>query len=386
MIVAALLVFRVALESPIQDSLHFVAVSAGGTHTCALTTTGLAYCWGSNRRGQLGNGDHEALPAGAPFEGFEAYDTTGSLRVRLPQRVALSAHLVAISAGNQHTCALSTEGEIYCWGFGRFGQLGHGSFSDSPVPVRVAAQQHFRVVSAGATHTCAIATDGTVFCWGGNWHGQLGDSSLNNRSTPAPIASRNRFNVVAAGGIHSCAVDTAGAAWCWGSQSMGRLGLDPPPARDQLSPARLAGTPRLRAIAAWVQTCALSTSGEVYCWGLGAQDEGGPGVAASAVAPRRIPLNAPAAQLDVGPQSVCIVAESRDLLCWGSDLFLTGPQDRVSRSPHPQRLAVRVRWFSAGGNDFASHMCTLGAQSELRCWGNDAWAQLGPWRSAVRRP
>jgi hypothetical protein len=181
-------------------------------------------------------------------------------------------------------------------------------------------------------------------------------------------------------------VDTAGAAWCWGSQSMGRLGLDPPPARDQLSPARLAGTPRFRAIAAWVQTCALSTSSEVYCWGLGAQDEGGPGVAASAVTPRRIPLNAPAAQLDVGPQSVCIVAESRDLLCWGSSLSLTEPQDRVSRSPQPERLAVSVRAFSAGGNDFANHMCTLGAHSEVRCWGNDAWAQSGPWRSAVRRP
>jgi alpha-tubulin suppressor-like RCC1 family protein len=374
---------HVAAQPATHDSLRFVALSAGGTHTCALTTGGLAYCWGGNRWGQLGNGEYEALPARAPFEGIAAYDTTGSLRVRLPQRVAIPARLVAISAGNQHSCALSAEGEMYCWGFGRFGQLGHGSFSDSPRPVRVATQRRFRAMSAGATHTCAIASDGTLFCWGGNWHGQLGDSSLYNRSTPTPVASRNRFGSVAAGGIHSCAIDTSGAAWCWGSRSLGRLGLYPPPATDQLSPAKLVGTPRFRAIAAWVQTCAISRSGEVYCWGLGDQNAGGSGVPASVAAPRKIPLDAPATQLDVGPQSACIVAESTDLLCWENSNSLSGPQDAVSRSPLPRPLGTGVRWFSAGGNDFVNHACTLGAKSELRCWGNNAWAQLGPWRSPV---
>jgi alpha-tubulin suppressor-like RCC1 family protein len=385
MIIAALLLVQGAVQPATPDSLRFVALSAGGTHTCALTTGGLAYCWGGNRWGQLGNGEVEPLPASAPFEGMEAYDTTGSLRVRLPQRVGVPARLVAISAGNQHSCALGAEGEVYCWGFGRFGQLGHGAFSDSPRPVRVASQQHFRAISAGATHTCAIAIDGSLFCWGGNWHGQLGDSSLTNRAKPTPVARRSRFGSVAAGGIHSCAIDTAGIAWCWGSQSLGRLGLSPPPAMDQLSPARVVGTTRFRSIAAWVQTCAISRSGEVYCWGLGAQDVVGSGVGASA-GPRRIPLDAPATQLDVGPESACIVAESTDLLCWEISNSLTGPQNAVSRSPLPRALGTGVRWFSAGGNDFINHACTLGAQSEPRCWGNDAWAQLGEWRSPMPRP
>ena len=104
------------------------------------------------------------MPTGAPFEGIEAYDTAGGLRVRAPQRVAVPARVTAVSAGSQHSCALTTEGEMYCWGFGRFGQLGHGSFSDSPRPVRVTTPKRFRAISAGATHTCAIATDDTLFC------------------------------------------------------------------------------------------------------------------------------------------------------------------------------------------------------------------------------
>jgi alpha-tubulin suppressor-like RCC1 family protein len=181
-------------------------------------------------------------------------------------------------------------------------------------------------------------------------------------------------------------VDTAGAAWCWGSQSLGRLGLDPAPARDQMSPAKVAGTPSLKAIASWMQTCALSTSGEVYCWGPGAQAEGGSEAAASALTPRRVPLNEPATQLDVGPHSACILTESSDLLCWGGSVPLTRPQAPAARSPDPQRIATPVRWFSAGGNDFVSHVCTLGVLGETRCWGNDDWAQLGPWRTSVRRP
>jgi alpha-tubulin suppressor-like RCC1 family protein len=163
-----------AVPVRVAGTAQFAAISAGdGAHTCALTATGAAFCWGDNRVGQLGLG-----AAGVP-------DSV----VATPMPVAGGLAFVEISAGRDFTCARTEAGSIYCWGRNSHGQLGNGqSGVMSATPVKVvdtplienpagppAAPLTFTSVTAGRRHACGLASDGHAYCWGSKIFGALGD-------------------------------------------------------------------------------------------------------------------------------------------------------------------------------------------------------------------
>jgi alpha-tubulin suppressor-like RCC1 family protein len=135
---------------------HAVAVDAGGSHTCAALTDGGVQCWGDNQFGQLGSGSLRP-----------AYVPTSVL--------GLAGTVVAITAGGDHSCAILQDGLAQCWGRNEHAQLGDGTFIDRTTPVTVTAvAEPLVAISAGDTHTCALTKRGEVQCWGDNAVGQLG--------------------------------------------------------------------------------------------------------------------------------------------------------------------------------------------------------------------
>jgi alpha-tubulin suppressor-like RCC1 family protein len=247
----------------VSGGLVFGAMSAGAGHTCGLTTGGAAYCWGSNDSGQVGDGS-------------TSYSTSP---------VAVSGGLVfqAISAGYHHTCGLTTGGAAYCWGDNEYGQLGDGTTSTRLIPVAVAGGLTFASLKAGGFHTCGLTTGGAASCWGWNNNGQLGDGTGTSRTSPVAVAGARVFQAISAGLLHTCGL-TGGAAYCWGNNSSGQLGDGT--LERQPGPVAVAGALVFEAISAgYFHTCGVTTGEAAYCWGYNDDGQLGDGTTISRSTP-----------------------------------------------------------------------------------------------------
>ena len=192
--------------APVTGGLVFATLTGGYWHTCGLTAQGVAYCWGNNNWGQLGDSTRTT------------HSTVGP--------VAAGVVFAKLAAGGRHSCGLSTAGAAYCWGWNGFGQLGDGTTITrlTPVPVVVSAGLVFVSIATGWYHTCGLTAGGAAYCWGFNVHGQLGDGTMTDRARPTAVAGGLVFTNLAAGVDHTCGMTTGGAAYCWGSNSSGQVG------------------------------------------------------------------------------------------------------------------------------------------------------------------
>ena len=185
------------------------ALSAGGLHNLALTTTGGVMAWGSNSSGQLGDGTN----------------TDRSTAVSVSP---LTSGVTAVSAGNAHSLALQN-GTVWAWGDNTFGQLGNNTNNSSTTPVQVMIDgttplTNIIAIAAGGTHSLALQNDGTVWVWGYNNDGQLGDGTNTNENHAEKLTSISGATAIAAGFSHSLALGADGSAWVWGSNQYGQLG------------------------------------------------------------------------------------------------------------------------------------------------------------------
>jgi alpha-tubulin suppressor-like RCC1 family protein len=143
-------------------------IAAGDENTCAIDTDGGAWCWGLGSDGQIGNGANDLETRPAPVS-----DLTGAADIT----VALT-----------HACAVDGAGAAWCWGSNAAGKLGNtGAGSGSNVPVPVTGVSSVRQISAGDDHTCAVTDDARLYCWGSNADGQLGTDAVAESVTPLEV-------------------------------------------------------------------------------------------------------------------------------------------------------------------------------------------------------
>lgn len=241
------------------------AIAAGAEHSCAIVgANNTLFCWGSNVRGQLGNGNTNprtraaavlSAPGGPVFTGVST-----------------------VAAGMASNCALLVTGlftgEVRCWGGNLGGELGSGDLNPYLTPRKITSFQAFGSLSLGAGHACAALFSGG-YCWGDNSTGQLGQGAAGSPVlNPAAVATTLAFQSVTSGYLHNCAVRSDATVACWGANSVGQLGDGT--TDDRPSPTAVAGLRGVRQVSAnpvGGATCAVAGSkadgsdAAVLCWG-----------------------------------------------------------------------------------------------------------------------
>ncbi len=335
------------------------AVAAGWTHTCALLADGSLSCWGDNAFGQLGDGttDGRATP----------------VRVR-----DLSPRTLAVAPGRDHTCALGDDGAVRCWGKNTEGQLGDPTTAPSKT-ARIVTGLDAAVtgLSAGQEHGCAIKSDGTLWCWGKNDDGQLGVGDYKSRATPAQVRLEGTVTAVSCGHFHTCALKADRSAWCWGQNAYGQLGDGAKQNRNLPVRAPLFFPPA-SLFAGGRHTCALKADRSLYCWGFNFYGQLGDGTTedkASAVLVTA--LGTGVASVAPAESHGCAVKTDGSLWCWGKndDGRVGDGTTNLRRIPFslPLSAGQKASLVTAG----SAHTCALFTDGALRCWGSGLAGQLG---------
>ena len=335
------------------------AVSAGATYTCVVTAAGGVKCWGYNDAGQLGNGTAAASSMPTDVVGL----TTGA---------------AAVSAGDRHTCGLTVTGGVKCWGRNGNSQLGDGTFADSSVPVDVVVlASGWAMVGAGVIHTCAVTGEGGVKCWGGDFYGQLGQGT---GLAVDVIGLAGGGAAVSAGGTHTCALTTGGGVKCWGWNAYGQLGDGQVCGTTCSLPVDVGGlTSGVATVSAGgTHTCALTAGDGVKCWGSNSYGQLGSSTYAGSSTPvDATGLTSGVAAVSGGGSHTCAVAVGGGVKCWGNNYAgqlgdgMTG--FGTSTAVDVIGLSSGVVWVSAGGN----HTCAVTVGGGVKCWGGNSGGQLG---------
>jgi alpha-tubulin suppressor-like RCC1 family protein len=339
-------------------STTYTSVEAGDQHTCAVTTSGGAKCWGNGDLGKLGNGS--TVNKSSPT------DVTG-----------LTSGVKAISSGQGHSCAVTTVGGVKCWGSNSSGELGDGTTTQRNTPVDVTGlTSGVTAVRAGIDFTCALLGAGTVKCWGKNMFGQLGDGTTTSSTTPVSVVGLSNVRFVSSNGSHSCAL-VGSAVKCWGDNSSLALGDSQVPLFSSVPvSASVSGS---SAIGSGVlHVCAVSGGG-AECWGENGNAELGNGTLTSTARAGTVSgLGSGVVAVTGGGYHSCAVTSGGAAKCWGWAYYgqLGNGVTNHGNSTTPVNvsgLGSGVTAISAGG----THTCALVTGGAAKCWGDRGFGKLG---------
>ena len=370
---------------PHTGTARVAAIAVGGAHACALSDQGEVACWGANDSGQLGYAHPWNIGDDEPAADAGLVDVGGTV--------------VALVAGERHTCALLDTNRIRCWGFGEELALGRGNghpqtIGDDETPAEVGdaivyASAPFEALAAGDHHSCTLTTAGRVKCWGTSPVGALGYGYATRTGGwlgEVPLGETPAI-AIEAGCDHTCALFQGGAVRCWGqAPALGYGGSED--IGDDEAPTDVGvldlGEPIVQLAAGHRHTCALTAQGAVRCWGMGGFGALGTGSTYSAPFAAEaavVPVGEVVTRIAAGHRHTCALTVSGAVRCWGDGAHgalgygntLTVGDDEPPAQAGAVQLGESAVQIDAGDG----FTCALLQSGAVRCWGLGLGGRLG---------
>jgi alpha-tubulin suppressor-like RCC1 family protein len=359
-------------------------LSVGSATVCALDAEGQARCWGSNRAFY----EYGAAPA-------TVLESTSPVVVPVPRLASLNG------GGSQHMCGLTADREIICWGRGGFGQLARGAVEPfANLPAQIAMPASWKDVVVARISTCALTTDGTAYCWGFDQRGGLGDPAIapgSRVTTPNLVTGGLKFSSIVPGWQHTCGIVTSGAAYCWGSNTDGQLGIGIADELTNATPRLVSGSLQFKKLSLSARSsCGITTGNQLYCWGYNGTGQLGDGSTISRTVPTLAASSAhfidvslgdgfptgtvgdlvpiPTGLAQGGVAHGCALADDQTAWCWGWNGAGQVGDGTISSRLTPVQVAGGNKFTSVAAG--AAYTCATG-ETGLSCWGSNAIGQLG---------
>ena len=308
-------------------------ITAGIGHTCALTAKNGLECWGLNDSGQVGDATFIARDEPVDVVNIDPFS------------------VIALTSGIKHTCALTSDNQVYCWGLNSSGQLGDGTTENRNQPVQVKGLTgNIVAISAGSEFTCAQNAANEVFCWGNNATGQLNDGTEENRTTPVKATAISEVLLVSGGFMELQGITPDGAVQLWNTEPIIPVTGLPNTGNTYISADRFV-----------TGGCSMTTASVVDCWGE---------IANAKVTGAIIPD-----MLASGAAHACTM-KADGLACWGSNSHGQvgdGTLVNATEATLVKDLDLGVIALAAG----AKHTCVILSDESVYCWGQNIYGQLG---------
>ena len=295
-----------------------------------------------------------------------------------PVAVAGLEHVKAVASGSgSHTCALTDAGDVWCWGANETGQLGNNDTASSALPVKVAGLETALGIAVGRSHTCAVTSKG-LFCWGENSSGELGNGSTDASLTPSPVEGFGPTSAIALGAGVSCGIADAARVACWGDDGDGQLGDQGFAAVNAPLAVQGIDSHVVSVSVSDTHVCVVTNKAEIWCWGSNTSGQIGIGSTSASSIPTKVPAVRDVASAIAGFQRTCVLHTTGGYPeCWGGVTDPTGSDGSVVPQT-VQELGQDVAFLSLG----TFHGCLMKTGGEVRCWGSNTTGQLGDGSTA----
>ena len=381
---------EVTLTPPAQRGIRFSQIRLGYNYSAAIGSDGNLYTWGGNDDGQLGNGTttNQNRPA----------------QIDKPQGAPEGFAWKQVILGGWHSAAIGSDGNLYTWGDDGSGQLGDGTNTNQKTPTLVNKPQGtpegftWKQVSLGGFHSAAIGSDGNLYTWGYNKYGQLGNGTTTNQNRPAQIDKPQgapegfAWKQVILGGWHSAAIGSDGNLYTWGRNDDGQLGNGT--TTNQNRPTLVnkpQGTPegftwKLASLGEH-HSAAIGSDGNLYTWGVNSNGQLGNGTTTNQNRPAQIdkPQGTPEGfawtQASLGDGDSAAFGSDGNLYVWGwnkyGELGDDTTTDRYTPTlvGKPQGAPDGFTWTQASLGWY--HSAAIGSDGQLYTWGSNSNGQLG---------